>query len=227
MRPEHKRLRALPARTPEQIVAALASVSAEQITSEGNLPVATLHLASGRDLTGCVLGLVEHRGMASAVMQTGSTSRHDPGSDATYVGLASVAAVTVHDAAVFAELLAGGPLQLGEPPPTRLAARRSIAEDSSRLNEALGAQLAYHADIDGTAEGEPMRALAAASRLGANALIAVAADTLGRQALADVREVKIAVSGAPSAQREAHVLWVTADDHVTPAALLAVIEAAL
>ncbi len=227
MRDEHKRLRALPARSPEQILAVLASASAEQSKREGNLPVATLHLASGRELTGCVIGLVDQRGVAAVVMQTGSTNRHDPGSDATYVGVGSVAAVTVHDAAAIAELLAGGALRVAEPPPTRLAARRSTQDDLSRLSDALGKQIAYRADVDGTAEGEPMRALTEASRRTVDALLLVAKDAMGKQALAELREVAIAVGGTPKALHTAGVLQVTADEHVAPEKLLEVLEAAL
>ncbi len=227
MRDEHKRLRALPARPTDEVLAALASVSADAGKSSEGLPVVTLHLASGRDLTGCVVALGDRRGTTVVVMQTGSSGRHDAGSDATYVALGSIAAVTVHDAASIAEALAGGALHTNEPPPTRLAARRSVLEDSGRLSNALGTQIVYRVDIDGTADGEPMRSLTEASRRTCSVLIAVAGDDMGRQALAQVREVAVEVGGIANARRNGGTLLVTADNRVDPAELLKVIEAAL
>lgn len=227
MNDETKRLRALPARTPEQIVGTLASAAAEEGKRGGNLPPVTLSLANGREISGYVVGLVEQRGTAAVVLQTGSTGRHDLGSDATYINLHSVTAVTVHGAGAIAETLAGGSLQVNEPPPTRLATRRSVLEDAARLSTALGVQIVYRADVDTAGDGEPMRALADASRLTSNVLVAVAGDAMGKQALSQVREVAIEVGSIPNARRNGGTLLVTADHRVNAAELLKVIEAAL
>lgn len=227
MNDETKRLRALPARTPEQILATLASAAAEEGKRGGNLPAVTLSLGNGRDVSGFVVSLVEQRGVAAVVLQTGSTSRHDAGSDATYVNLGAVMAVTVHGAAAIAETLAGGTLQVSEPPPTRLATRRSVLEDAGRLSNALGTQIVYRVDVDNTADGEPMRSLAEASRRTSNVLVAVAGDSMGKQALSQVREVAVEVGGIPNARRNGGTLLVTADHRVDSAELLKVIEAAL
>lgn len=227
MNDETKRLRALPARTPEQILSTLASAAAEENKRGGNIPLVTLSLTNGRDISGFIVGLVEQRGFSAVVLQTGSTGRHDLGSDATYINVHAVTAVTVHGAGAIAEMLAGGELQVNDPPPTRLATRRSVLEDAARVSTALGVQIVYRVDVDAAGDGEPMRSLAEASRRTSNVLVAVAGDAMGKQALAQVREVAIEVGGIPNARRNGGTLLVTADHRVDPAELLKVIEAAI
>ncbi len=140
MRDDFRKLRSLPPRPPVQVLESLRSASAAELkgTAE-NAPRVTLHLASGREVYGTVIGLVETRNGTDAVLlQTGGDRRYDLGSDATYVAITSVEAVTVHEATAWVDLLAGGKLVTVDSPPTKLGARRTIDQDRQRVSKVAG-----------------------------------------------------------------------------------------
>ena len=199
-REDERRLRSLPARALDELLEDLAGLQVRELRGEPvRVPRVTLHLHSGRELGGVVLQLTQLRHGAAVVLRTGEQTRHDAGSDATYVPLSAIEALTVHDAASHAEVLSrGGPTPLhAEPPPTRLAARRAVQGHHQELTALLQHDLAWEAGIDGTPDGEPLRALVRLSADVAGALKASAGDELGRSAIIASLQRVVLVNGKP------------------------------
>ena len=116
-------------------------------------PVLTLHLRSGRDLTGRPIHVAEERGSPGAVvlLRPVGGARGAPTGEVTYVELGAVEGVTVHDAAAAIGPLSGGEL---EPPPegpvpTRLGLGRRCVAMSETLSRALSQPLVVEIDWTG------------------------------------------------------------------------------
>jgi hypothetical protein len=188
MRDDFRKLRSLPARPTSDLFEVLKSAGAAELkgTAE-DAPRVTLHLASGRDIYGTVVGMADNRyGTSTVLMQTGGDRRYELGGDATYIAMASVEAVTVHDATVWADLLAGGKLAAVDPPPTKLGAKRAIEHDRERASKAAGKELTWSAQLENV-DGEVLRILVAMSNQLASIVEGLAKDDLGRAALAGLR----------------------------------------
>lgn len=186
-----RRLWAIPARPVPDILAALAAIAVTRRQDEArSVPRVTLHLTGGAVLNGTVIDVRQNRHDLAVVLQSEPESRHEAG-DAIFVSAASIQALTVRDAATWAEVLAGGQLQTLEPVPTRLAARRALAEDAARAGKAVGKDLTWTTAVDTLSEGPEMRALAVTSKRLADLMVALAGEPLGKTALAALAGVEL------------------------------------
>ncbi len=171
----------------DEILGELCALRARRETDAAvQVPRVTLHLRSGRDLSGEVLRLGDE-------VRTGRwLVLHDHGPDprrveldAVYLPLASIEAITVHGAGTLASEAAA---------PTRLELKRRLAQLGARL---AAAGTAATAEVDWVATPEDDAARRALGELTAAlepALLAIGADALGRAALVDkVRRVVLAV----------------------------------
>lgn len=220
VRDDERRLRSLSARALDELVEDLAQLQQRELRGEPvRVPRVTLHLSSGRELSGMVLQLTQLRHGAAVLVRTGAQTRHEAGADATYVPLSAIEALTVHEAASHAEALSRGapePSSL-EPPPTRLAARRAVEGHRRELTALLLQDLGWEVGIDGTPDGEPLRALVRLSADVASALKATAGDELGRSAITSSLQRVVLVNGQPAGVAlEEGVLRVTSPFHQGP-----------
>ncbi|GEN06024.1 hypothetical protein SAMN05443572_102858 [Myxococcus fulvus] len=185
MTEDERKLRALSARPLVEVLDDLAALQKRELRGEQvRLPRVTLHLRSGRELSGTILALAQLRQDVFVLVRGGAPSRNDAGSDATYVALGSIEALTVHDAAGFVGTLAPEGLSpLAEPAPTRLGARRLMEAQRKELVALLGGELSWEPAIDKTADGEPLRGLVLLANAVAGALKATANAELGREAV--------------------------------------------
>jgi hypothetical protein len=193
-------------------------------------PRVTLHLRSGRDVSGIVLASgSDRRGAALLLHRTGDTGRR-PGSDVLYVDPAMIEAVTVHESADVARQLAAL-----EPPPSRLDLKRKAADTGSVLSKELGGPIVIELAWNSLPEsGEPLRGVAHLLAATAAALRQVAMDGFGRVELQRlVRTVRLAPAEegltTPGVRRRGDTLVVTASPSAPPAAdtLRSLIEASL
>jgi hypothetical protein len=163
---------------------------------EGPVPLVTLHLKSGRDLTGHLLA----RG-ATGSAAGGSWLLHVPGAngasgrfasdDAAYVPAGAIEAMTVHGAGQLALVVAAL-----APVPSRLELSRRVAELGRALSERTHHGVAVEVDWERVpASEEMMKALAQTVELAARALAALAAEAAGREALQPVTTVRLVNDG--------------------------------
>lgn len=139
------------------------------------VPRVTLHLASGRDVSGW---LVEAVGGQLLVHAAGDDPRRT-GDDALFLPRAALAAITVHDAGELALSL-----EAERTPPTRLELKRRAAELSAAVSQAVGEPVTYEIAWDAVMEsGPPLRSLEDLMLECTEALKGIASDPLGRSAL--------------------------------------------
>ncbi|MBN1208772.1 MAG: hypothetical protein JXB05_28180 [Myxococcaceae bacterium] len=201
MDPLEKALKGLEARTVEELLTRLAELQSLRARGEPvRLPQVTLHLRSGRELTGFLLELREDPRSGKAVVLhalSADARRAEP--DAIFVRPEVIEAITVHDL----PSLAQPPREL-PPPPTRLELRRKLAQRRDSLAAALGTPLALEVDWD-RLPPEP-EALGALDALGSRAfgvLEELTRELLGLEALrTHVRELRLAVGSAAQVLRE-------------------------
>lgn len=169
----------LPARAPAEALSALARSHAW----------VTLRIAFGHTVDGRVLavGDARRRGGALVAGRDG---------EVTYVDVASIVAITVHDAARHAAALSDGKLTPplatpagAGPPPTRLELKRKVASPEVA---------AVNLDVTWASmpeAGEELRVLASVIDEVTSALAGIRGDELGQQALAGL---KVVVENGPS-----------------------------
>jgi hypothetical protein len=134
----------LPPRKPRELLEDLAA------SARDSHPInITLHLTSGRDMRGTLIGMEsgdsgDSRGLALSL----SDDSGRESDDVSYVALESVEAVTVHGALNSLSILSRGSLETPPegPPPTRLELKRKTEECSRLLSERLG--LAFPLSVD-------------------------------------------------------------------------------
>lgn len=185
MTDERKLIRALPARTVEDVIAELAAAQVRAARGEPlSPPVVSVHLASGFHATGEIIDILfdQRRGTTLLLHLVGS-SRHDRSSDVIYVRADAVAALTVHAAAGHLALLSAGQVTPpAGPPPTKLEARRSLERTRQQLVERLGKDVSLQSVIDEVPAEQLGGLVELANRLGA-AMQTVVRDELGLEAV--------------------------------------------
>lgn len=207
--PAPARSEALAARTPADLLAALAAVDPAR-----GRPVVDLHLTSGAVLTGIVLGhttAARGGGSADAVaLGLLGTSGYAPGGTVAHLPVSAVLAVGLRDGARVGALLDGRLATLApppEPPSSRLALARTVSEAGAALGQRLG--LGFEVALDRarvSAEPEALSAALAAAEGALAALEALAEDPLGHEALSSVARVEIGLADVPAAVRSGPTL---------------------
>lgn len=182
---ERKLIRALPARSVEDLIAELAAAQVRAARGEPlSPPVVSIHLASGFHATGEIIDILfDQRRGTTLLLHLVGTSRHDRSSDVIYVRADAVAALTVHAAAGHVELLSAG--QVTSPSgatPSRLETRRILDRLRGQLSERLGASLSTIAPID-EFPAEQLHGLIELATAVFNALSTIARDDVGIDAL--------------------------------------------
>jgi hypothetical protein len=170
------------------------------------VPYVTLHLRSGRDVSGFVLKLGTSPGPdVNVLMHAPGNDGRAPDYDAVYAPVSAVEAVTVHDV----PRLATAPADAG-PAPSRLEVRRRIKELEAALSAALGTQIPCTLGDD-VPEGEPMRGVSDTLVEAGEVLRALAGEEMGAKALKErLQSIQFSSSAQPTVELAAGRLTVTA-----------------
>ena len=177
---------------PERLLEVLAELARSGATP---LPTVTLHLRTGRDLAGIV---VDRRlsqragGAATWVIQTASHERF--ADDLTFIAVSQVEAVTLHGASALGKVLEGR-----KPPPTALELQRMAKDAEQQLAAVIGKALRVQLDVD---KGADARGTAQLIKRTTSALKAIASDNLGKEALAALSHVQVAIGAQLAASKE-------------------------
>jgi hypothetical protein len=204
-------------RSPRRLLEELAG-AAERLAATGRpRPRVTLHLTTGRDMVGRLVAVGEDGGSAVAAVHVGGDA------DVSHVRVDLVAAVTVHEPVV--------PARTATEAPGRLELARQVKARAQALAAALGAELPIALD-EGVAGDADLRAVAALLAILDDALAAVLADPLGKDAVrTHVDSLRLSAGEESSARLVGRVLTIrAARDELaqwTPAELRAAIEKAL
>lgn len=195
MTDERKLIRALPARSVEDIIAELAAAQVRAARGEPlSPPVVSVHLASGFHATGEIIDILfDQRRGTTLLLHLVGTSPHDRSSDVIYVRADAVAALTVHAAGGHVALLSAGQVSApAGPPPTKLEARRLLERLRSQLQERLGVDVALQSTID-EVPAEHLGGLVELGNVVFGALQSVLRDDLGLEAVkTQIKAVSIA-----------------------------------
>ncbi|MEW5850108.1 MAG: DUF4908 domain-containing protein [Myxococcota bacterium] len=152
------------------------------------VPLVTLHLRGGRDLTGWIVDAGEDpRHGAALVFHIPGRDFRNPDDDACYLPPAAVEAITVHGAGGHALAL-----EQGRPAPSQLELDQRANELSRRVSRAAGRDVVFSVDWDATPDhGEPVKVMEDIMRMTAAVLEDLSAEPVGRQAVAaKVRAVR-------------------------------------
>ncbi|MBL8940792.1 MAG: hypothetical protein JNM69_39975 [Archangium sp.] len=195
MTDERKLIRALPARSVEDIIAELAAAQVRAARGEPlSPPVVSVHLASGFHATGEIIDILfDQRRGTTLLLHLVGTSPHDRSSDVIYVRADAVAALTVHAAGGHVALLSAGQVSApAGPPPTKLEARRLLERLRSQLQERLGVDVGLQSTID-EVPAEHLGGLVELGNVVFGALQSVLRDDLGLEAVkTQIKAVSIA-----------------------------------
>lgn len=176
--------RVLP-RSPRRLLEELAGAAARLAAGGRPRPRVTLHLVSGRDLAGRLVGFGEDGGSAVALVHVGGDA------DVAHVRIDQVAAVTVHE-----------PAQPARPveAPGRLELARRAAAREKALAAALGQALPIGLDA-GVAGDADLNAVAALLAVLGDALAGVLADPLGVEAVRQLGAILLGAADEPAVVR--------------------------
>ncbi|HEX4622083.1 MAG TPA: hypothetical protein VH208_11000 [Myxococcaceae bacterium] len=170
------------------------------------VPYVTLHLRSGRDVSGFVLKLGTSPGPdVNVLLHAPGNDGRAPDYDALYAPVSAIEAITVHDVPRLSTASADA-----GPAPSRLEVRGRIKELSDALSTALGTTIAC-ALGDDVPEGEPMRAVNDTAIDASELLRGLAGEEAGLQALKDrLQSIQFSSSAQPTVELAAGRLTVTA-----------------
>ena len=225
---------ALPPRRVRAVLDALAELRRRVETVDPDrLPLVTLHLASGRDLSGFIVGLDEE----GVVVHAPGPHSRQPTWTVVYLDPRAVEAVSVHDAPAVAHTLSGGKVRSApapdRPTPSRLVLRREAASRAKLVSEKLGKALPFEVDWDHLGEAQLSGLGDVIVEVG-DALLSLAGDPLGRTALAErVDRVRFTDAERPEVLLRERALEIRAalasggDTRPFPSSVLAAIERAL
>lgn len=161
----------------------------------------TLVLRSGLELTGCALRLTPSSSSERVLVFFHRQEARPARYDATYIPLAAIEAVTVHD--LVAEPLAAAP--------HRLALRRRASELTEVLQTRIGQKLPIELELREEADEKTRAMLAASLDVLEKALLAVSADELGQRALhSGLSKIRLSPGSESGASMKARVLSLSA-----------------
>lgn len=211
-------LQALPALGVPELLERLAALRERAARHpEVQVPLATFHLRSGRDVTGWLLGRSDPSGRGSGLLiRLAGRERHPP-LEVLYVDAASVEAVTLLDVPGSAYLLSDGKVPPPEPPgaappPSRLTIKRRAEALSQTLSAALDGALRLEVLWDGVPDsGGALRSLAALLEELSEEAGALAQDPMGKEALRVIRVLQVAQAGEAAVTRAGEVVTLAAD----------------
>jgi len=211
----------LPAKSVPDLLALLARCYEQSDDpASPRLPLVTLHLRNGRDLSGRIvkLGTDSDRGR-TLLLQSATLDGRAPEAAAMYVPLDSVEAVSVRDPEQVADLLSDGALSTpasSVPAPSRLDIVRAADELSKTLAKDHGVTLKVELDATPGMSGEALRSLSVLVRWAFTILTEIAGDALGKESLSAVANLRISNGETPSVQlkdRELKILAALAKGH--------------
>jgi len=185
----------LTARSPRQLLEALAQVARVLVANGRARPEVELHLASGHSVKGRLVeaGAGDDRAGPIAVLVVGGTPRAPA---VAYVRIDEVLAVTIGDAG----LLVRAPVS-DAPAPSRLELQRQVAARSEPLTAKLGRALpvTFGSDLD----DDSRRALGSLLPVLFEVLGGIAGDDMGKRALAVVEAIEIGAGPTSEVWKEA------------------------
>lgn len=112
------------------------------------IPLTTLHLKNGKDITGWFLGMEYDRNEQCLLFQICSSDYRSYTYDIAYLYPASIEAMTVHNAAEVAHLISFGKVAVppGTPAPTKLELKHKARDLAEAISEALGVDVSLEVD---------------------------------------------------------------------------------
>lgn len=179
-----------------------------------NVPLATFHLRSGRDVTGTVLdGRTEEPGACLLLHVPGDL--RSPAADVAYVSPGDIEAITVRDTERVVKEISFGRVQVapGEPTPGKLEINRRLPELSGELSEKVGAKVVVDVAWEGIPDLGTARKLLLDLVEDIGAVIKeIAATEMGREALQKkVKKIWIGDGPRPTVAQQGDTLVVTAN----------------
>ena len=117
----------------------------------GGAPLTTIHLRSGRDISGWVLKLEEELGHAGATLLFQALGQsQNTSDDIVYLDVANIEAVTIHRTTDFLHVISPGKF---DPPtsgsePTRLGLKREVPKITKSFTDAVGGGVQVEVDWD-------------------------------------------------------------------------------
>lgn len=158
------------------------------------VPLVTLHLRNGRDVSGWVIAKTERSSNATVLLHASGPDPRQVPYDALYVPIASIEAVTVHDAGTL-----GTEPARKDPPPGRLQLRRMGADLATALKERTRQEVAVDLSFDGAPEaGDALHAYGDVIEWTRAILLEVGVDDMGIEALKKIRKIWFGVGSHPS-----------------------------
>jgi hypothetical protein len=176
------------------------------------VPLVTLYVDSGAVFTGFILDLEpEPRGGKWLLVHIPGEGSRQPAPDVVYLHGDHIVALIVHNV-----------VEMGKPPadapsPTRLELRREMEQVNNEINSLLETEVCFQIEWEELPdEGDPLWALDYLLRTAGTVIKDVAADDLGRQALAGkLQVIRLAVG------EKAEALLVDGTLHLTSGAAVA------
>jgi hypothetical protein len=204
-------------RSPRRLLEELSSAGARLAATGRPRPRVTLHLTTGRDLVGRLVSAGEDGGSAVATLHVGGDT------DVAHVRIDMIAAVTVHEPVT--------PAHIATAAPGRLEVARQLKARSQALASTLGTELPIALE-DGTSSDTDLRAVSTLLALLDDALAAIVADPLGKEAVTtQLDSIRLGAGEQSTARLIDRALHIrTARDPLaqwTPAELRAAIEKTL
>jgi len=204
--------------SPRKLLDDLARVAAALANNDRARPELELYLASGQMVRGRLVSVADDRQGAIAVVQVGGSPRAPA---VTFVRVDAIAAVTVADAS----LLVRAPV-VDAPVPSRLELGRQLAARGDALHAKLGRTLKLELASDLDDDGR--RAVGTLLPLLVEVFAAIAADDMGKQALAAIEAIELAAGPSGEVVKEARGLRIRAPklitEQLTHAALRSMLE---
>jgi hypothetical protein len=203
---------------PRELLEDLARIGRALAKAERVRPEIELFLASGQNVRGRIVGVGEDRAGPIAIVQIGGTAKQP---SVTFVRIDQVAAMTVVDASLLVQAPA-----LDAPVPGKLELQRQVAMRAQGLVTTLGRPFAIEL-VSSDLDDDGRRAISVALPILAEVLSAIAADDLGKEAIASIEGIELGAAASADIQRSGKHLAVRAPKLVTEQLTHAVLRRAI
>lgn len=135
----------LPAKRLHSVLEELKSLRCRQDKGEEVVvPVITLHLKSGRDMTGVLIGMEEDRHEQCILFHLYDSMRMSPTYSVVYLSPGSIEALTLNNIADIAHQFSFG--KISRPAPTKLEMKRKLKGISDKFSEKCGKHIDFVID---------------------------------------------------------------------------------
>ncbi len=194
--PRLEALLALPPRSVDEVIDEHVALRKRSKTEQHvRVPLVTFHLRNGRDANGWVIAKSDRSNNSTVLLHASGPDPRQVPFDALYVPIASIEAVTVHDAGA----LVGVEAPRTTPPPGRLQLKRMGADLAVALKERTGQEIAVDLSFDGAPEsGDALHGFGDLIEWTRAILLEIGVDDMGIGALKKIKKVWFGVGSHPS-----------------------------